>query len=46
MNIEAIGNDLKLHGGLGGCGKEGQSPLPTSTGSPHIRIKDVIIGGS
>ncbi len=45
MNIEAIGNDLKLHGGLGGCGKDGQSPLPTSTGSPHIRIKDVIIGG-
>jgi TldD protein len=45
QNIEAIGDDLKLHGGLGGCGKEGQGPLPTSTGSPHIRIKNVIIGG-
>ena len=44
-NIEMIGNDLKLHGGLGGCGKNGQSPLPVSDGSPHIRIKDVIIGG-
>jgi len=44
-NIEAIGNDLKLHGGLGGCGKDGQAPLPTSTGSPHVRIKNVIIGG-
>ncbi|MFQ5906931.1 MAG: TldD/PmbA family protein [bacterium] len=44
-NIEAIGNDLKLHGGLGGCGKEEQWPLPTSTGSPHVKIKDVIIGG-
>lgn len=44
-NIEAIGNDIKLHGGLGGCGKDGQGPLPTSTGSPHVRIKNVIIGG-
>jgi TldD protein len=44
-NVEAIGDDLKFHGGLGGCGKDGQSPLPTSTGSPHIRVKNVIIGG-
>jgi TldD protein len=44
-NIEAIGDDLELHGGLGGCGKDGQAPLPTSTGSPHIRVKNVIIGG-
>lgn len=44
-NIESIGNDLKLWGGLGGCGKGGQSPLPVSDGSPHIRIKNVVIGG-
>lgn len=44
-NIEGIGNDIKLHGGLGGCGKDGQGPLPTSTGSPHVRIRNVIIGG-
>ena len=44
-NIEAIGNDLELHGGLGGCGKNGQYPLPVSTGSPHIRIKNLLIGG-
>lgn len=44
-NIDAIGNDLKLHGGIGGCGKNGQYPLPVSTGSPHIRIKNVLIGG-
>ncbi len=42
-NIEAIGNDLELHGG--GCGRNGQFPLPVSTGSPHIRIKNVLIGG-
>jgi len=44
-NIDMIGNDLKLHGGLGGCGKGAQSPLPVSDGGPHIRIKDVVIGG-
>ncbi len=44
-NIDMIGDDLKHHGGLGGCGKGGQSPLPVTDGGPHIRIKDVIIGG-
>lgn len=45
MNIDAIGNDLHIHGGLGGCGKGGQSPLRVSDGGPHIRIQNVIIGG-
>lgn len=44
-NIDAVGNDLQLHGGLGGCGKDGQMPLPVSDGGPHIRIRNVIIGG-
>jgi len=44
-NIDAIGNDLKLYGGLGGCGKGGQSPLRVSNGSPHMRIRNVVIGG-
>jgi len=44
-NIDMIGNDLKIFGGLGGCGKAGQFPLPVSDGGPHLRIKDVIIGG-
>jgi len=44
-NIDAIGNDEKMHGGLGGCGKDGQYPLPVSDGGPHIRIRNVIIGG-
>jgi len=43
--IDAIGDDLKMYGGLGGCGKGGQVPLRVSDGSPHIRIKNVIIGG-
>jgi TldD protein len=43
-NIDAIGNDLDMNQG-GGCGKEGQSPLPVSNGSPHIRIQHCLVGG-
>ncbi|HHS50363.1 MAG TPA: TldD/PmbA family protein [candidate division Zixibacteria bacterium] len=44
MNIEAIGNDFVWAKGGGNCGKGGQL-AKVSFGSPHIRIKDVIIGG-
>jgi len=44
MSIDAIGNDLDMNQG-GGCGKGGQSPLPVSNGSPHIRIKNCLVGG-
>jgi TldD protein len=43
-NIDAVGNDLQMN--QGGCGKGGQSPLPVSNGSPHIRIRRCLIGGS
>jgi TldD protein len=43
-NIDAIGNDLDMNQG-GGCGKGGQSPLPVSLGSPHIRIRHCLVGG-
>ncbi|MCX5996048.1 MAG: TldD/PmbA family protein [Chloroflexi bacterium] len=43
-NIDAIGNDLDMNQG-GGCGKAGQSPLPVSNGSPHIRIRNCLVGG-
>ncbi len=43
-NIDAIGNDLDMNEG-GGCGKAGQSPLPVSNGSPHIRIRHCLVGG-
>jgi TldD protein len=42
--IDAIGSDLEMNQG-GGCGKGGQSPLPVSNGSPHIRILRCLIGG-
>ncbi len=44
QNIDAIGNDLDMNQG-GGCGKSGQSPLPVSNGSPHIRIRHCLVGG-
>lgn len=44
-NIDLIGNDLVILDGAGGCGKGGQSPLPVSDGSPHIRIRNVVVGG-
>ena len=44
-NIDAIGNDLEMNQG-GGCGKHGQMPLPVSNGSPHIRIRRCLVGGS
>jgi TldD protein len=43
-NIDAIGKDLDMNQG-GGCGKGGQSPLPCSNGSPHIRIRHCLLGG-
>lgn len=42
--IDAIGNELDMNQG-GGCGKGGQSPLPVSNGSPHIRISRCVVGG-
>jgi TldD protein len=43
-NIEAVGNDLGMNQG-GGCGKGEQAPLPVSNGSPHIRIRNCLVGG-
>jgi len=45
LNIKGVGNDLKMIESGGGCGKAGQSPLPVSFGSPHLRIKKVVVGG-
>lgn len=43
-NVRAVGNDLAMFGG-GGCGKNGQSPLPVSLGSGHLMVDNVLIGG-
>jgi TldD protein len=43
--IDGMANDLKIYESAGGCGKSGQAPLPVGFGSPHVRIRDVVIGG-
>lgn len=44
-HIDGIGDDLKIIESGGGCGKGGQQPLPVTFGSPHIRIRNVVVGG-
>ena len=44
-DIDAVGRDFQLFGGMGGCGKDGQSPLRVSDGGPHCRMQNVVIGG-
>lgn len=44
-NISMIGNDREMFGGLGGCGKGGQGPLPVTLGGPHMLVDDVLVGG-
>lgn len=44
-SIDGIANDCRVIEGAGGCGKNGQFPLPVTFGAPHIRIRDVVIGG-
>jgi TldD protein len=45
-NIDAIGDDLRVRGSSGGCGKAGQFPLPVTTGGPHVRIQNLTVGGT
>ncbi len=44
-NIDLLGDDLMIRGSAGGCGKGGQFPLATTMGSPHLRIRNLTIGG-
>jgi len=43
--IDAVADDFRWTE-VGGCGKGGQIGLPTPTGSPHIRLREVLVGGS
>jgi len=43
-NIEMVGNDLKFSR-MGGCGKDGQVLADVAHGAPHIKIRDMAIGG-
>lgn len=41
-NVDAVANDLQFKDGL--CGKDSQN-IPNTTGGPHIRVRNVLIGG-
>ena len=43
--VSMIGNDMALDGGVGTCGKEGQS-LPVGLGQPTLRIDGLTVGGT
>jgi TldD protein len=44
-SIDGFGSDLLIPQRGGGCGKGAQSPLPVTCGAPHIRVRNVVIGG-
>ncbi|AZV93102.1 metalloprotease TldD [Kerstersia gyiorum] len=43
--ISLIGNDMALDGGVGTCGKEGQS-VPVGVGMPTLRMDGLTVGGT
>ncbi len=42
--IDAVASDFRWTQ-IGGCGKGAQVGLPTPTGSPHVRLREVLVGG-
>ena len=43
-NIEMVASDYQIFSGS--CGKGEQFPLPVSFAGPHMKINDVVVGGS
>lgn len=43
--IDAVGGDFQWNQMGGGCGKGGQFPLPVTEGAPHVRFKQLLVGG-
>jgi len=45
MNIDMVGDTVECPPAGGGCGKDGQSPLPVGFGGPYVRVQNVVVGG-
>ncbi len=43
--VSMVGNDLELDGGVGTCGKDGQS-VPVGVGQPTLKIDTLTVGGT
>jgi len=43
--VGMIGNDMRMDGGQGTCGKEGQS-VPVGVGQPTLKIDGLTVGGT
>ena len=43
--VAMIGNDMRMDGGIGTCGKEGQS-VPVGVGQPSMLIEGLTVGGA
>jgi len=43
--IDGLAADFRFNQMGGGCGKGGQSPLPVTEGAPHVRFRELLVGG-
>ncbi|MEQ9451391.1 MAG: metalloprotease TldD [Pseudomonadales bacterium] len=43
--VSMVGNDLSLDGGVGVCGKDGQS-VPVGVGQPTLKVDEIVVGGT
>jgi TldD protein len=45
QSIDALAGDFQWNQTGGGCGKGGQFPLPVTEGAPHVRFRELLVGG-
>ncbi len=43
--IDGLAGDFQWNQMGGGCGKGGQFPLPVTEGAPHVRFRELLVGG-